>query len=229
MLFFCIVLARLFYILNPPPSVSFLYSRTWYLSHPFDLQIGPLAVWSGGLDSAGALIGAVFGSVLVLRRRGLDFWLWGDILTPGMLVVLTMAPWGNLLSGQMLGAPTNLPWGVATQYPLFMKGTTQLYPENTHFHPVPAYISIVASVMLLVVLVLQSRITIQWARGTLFLSVSMLCLVFLFFSEWLRIDTNQVIIGLTVMQILSLLLFISLGILSMQRYRKSHSDPGHGA
>src|SRR5687767_6904591 len=44
-----VILGRVFYVWNPPPSVAAFYDRASFLSHPFDLQIGPLAIWSGGL------------------------------------------------------------------------------------------------------------------------------------------------------------------------------------
>ena len=195
MLFLGVVFARLFYILNPPPSVAALYSREWYLIHPLDLQIGPLAVWSGGLGMAGMLFGAVLGALLVLWRQDLDSWLWADITVPGLLLVLIIAPWGNLLRGQMIGLPTELPWGIGVAYP------PSPYPPDTLFHPIPAYLSLWALLLLCVVWG-AGRLSLK--KGDIFLGLSLLYGIGLCLADLLRIDVSRSLLGFSGMQTLAL-------------------------
>ncbi|MBN1427876.1 MAG: prolipoprotein diacylglyceryl transferase [Anaerolineae bacterium] len=204
MLFLGIVFARLFYILNPPPSVTKLYSRDWYLSHPFDLQVGPLAVWSGGLGQAGMLVGAVLGALLVFRRCELDGWLWAELIIPGLLLMLVIAPWGNLLVGQMIGPPTSLPWGIVIANPPPPYGDV---PAGTHFHPTPVYLSIWAALILVGVGGLRKLLSAHLQKGDILLGVSLLYAVGLFLADFVRVDVNRML-GLSGMQFLALIIVL---------------------
>jgi prolipoprotein diacylglyceryl transferase len=63
-----IIGARLFYILFPPQPdiVSLGHDTAWYLSNFFNLQEGAIAIWSGGLNIFGAVIGGLIGGLLYL-------------------------------------------------------------------------------------------------------------------------------------------------------------------
>ena len=67
-----VIFGRLFYVLNPPPSVAAYYDRVWYGQHLLDLQVGPLAFWSGGLDNGGIAIGGLLALGWIMWRRKLD-------------------------------------------------------------------------------------------------------------------------------------------------------------
>jgi phosphatidylglycerol:prolipoprotein diacylglycerol transferase len=207
MLVLGVVLARLFYVLNPPPSVAALYSREWYLAHLLDLQIGPLAVWSGGLSMAGMLVGVVLGALVVIRRHQLDGWLWADIAVPGLLLLQIIGPWGNLLMGQMIGPPTTMPWGVVIDHPPPPYNDTLSYPPGTLFHPTPAYLSLWALLVSVGVGGLNKRCATHFQYGDTFLGVSLLYCVGLFLTDFLRVDVSRILLGLSGMQIVALVMF----------------------
>lgn len=100
---------RVAFVLLPPPSVASVLSLDWYLRHPFDLQLGPLALWSGGLDAAGALLGAGLALGLLLWRLRIAPRLWPRLLLPGLIALLLIAPWGNLVNRNLLGPALNWP------------------------------------------------------------------------------------------------------------------------
>lgn len=213
-----IVVARLFYVWNPPPFVSAFYDRRWYLTHPFDLQVGPLAIWSGGLGMAGALVGGVLGVVLALWRRKLDLPLWADILTPGALLGLAIAAWANGVHRQMYGPPTALPWGVSIASPAAPYNDYTLYPPGTtRFHPTPAYVSLWALVTLGVVLLAGRRFAARMQPGDRFLLAAVVYLPGLFLLDFLRVDVNRGLLGLTGMQSLALLALVALVWLGVRR------------
>ncbi|MBN1313263.1 MAG: prolipoprotein diacylglyceryl transferase [Anaerolineae bacterium] len=220
MLLLGVVFARLFYVLSPPPSVAALYSREWYLAHPFDLQIGLLAVWSGGLSMAGMLVGAVLGTLLVIRRQRLDGWLWADISVPGLLLILIVAPWGNLLMGQMLGPPTGLPWGVSAIYSPPPYDNPAAYPSGLLFHPTPAYLSLWALIALCVIWGTTKIAADRFHKGDVFLYASLVYGVGLFLGDFLRVDVSRGFAGFSGLRTVALgVLLWSVGML-VWRYHK---------
>ena len=220
-LLFGVIAARLFYVWNPPPSVAAYYDRRWYLTHLFDLQAGPLAIWSGGLGMAGALAGGLLGVYLWLRRRRVDVWRWADILTPGALAGLTISAWANLVNRQMYGPPTDLPWGMVIAHPV---PPYDVYPPGTRFHPTPAYLSLWALIVLGIVWGVRLRWKERLRQGELSLLATLLYTPGLFLADFLRVDVNHGLLGLTGTQALALLLFGGAGWLLWRR-RTGGSPP----
>ena len=202
-----VLLGRLFYIWNPPPSVAAIYDRRWFLTHFFDLQIGPLAIWSGGLGRAGILLGAAAAGVIVLRRRGLDIRRWADSLVFGLLVMLAILPWANVVNQQMMGPPTTLPWGVPLLRRVPPYDDLVAYPASTRFHPTPAYLSLWTLLALGVVWLAHIRIRSRMRVGDLSLLAAVLYLPGLFAADFLRSDLNQAFLGLSGLQVLAALWF----------------------
>jgi phosphatidylglycerol:prolipoprotein diacylglycerol transferase len=216
----CLVLGtvggRLVFVLNPPPSVAAYYDRAWYVSHVLDLQAGPLAVWNGGLDPAGVLVGAALACVAVMVRRHREHaGAWADVLCAAALAALVILPWANVVNEQMFGPPTTLPWGVALarRVPPFADLTA--YPPATRFHPTPAYVSIWAVVSLL-----AGWLIARWAgdrlrSGDRALIAAAVALPGLFLADLLRVDVARPVLGLSTMQaaaVFSMIVVISLAV-----------------
>jgi phosphatidylglycerol:prolipoprotein diacylglycerol transferase len=195
--------ARLFYICNPPPSVQATYSRGWYLAHPFDLQIGPLAVWSGGLGMAGALFGGCLGMIVGLWRQQQRVTQWAVTLVQGLMAALVISPWANVALQQLYGPPTALPWGMPVNAPV---APFEHVPPGTRFHPTPAYLSLWALVVLGVTLFVEKRYASRLSEVERAGLPALLCLLGVFLAEYLRVDVNHGWLGLTGMQALVLLL-----------------------
>lgn len=199
-----LIFGRLFYVLNPPPSVAQFYDRAWYLSSFTDLQAGALAIWAGGLDRAGLLLGVLIGSKLVTRRTHFTLMLLIDRLYPALLFGLTISALANLPNQDLLGPPTNLPWGmVAAGQPY------DAFPAGTRFHPVPAYISLATCFVLLFCLWLDRRKP-AW-RWRLSYVASGAYLLLICFADFFRLDVSRVLLNLTMLQIVCFLLLLWLG------------------
>ena len=206
-----IVVGRIFYVVNPPPSVAVLYNRDWTFAHVFDLQIGPLAIWSGGIGSAGALLGGILGALIVLRRNKADFWYWGDLLTPPALLGLVISPFANLINQQMYGQPTTLPWGMQVENPI------PPYAIGTIFHPTPVYVSQWGLLCLGLILWVERKLSPQ--TGELLLIATVLYLPGLILADLLRVDVNHFLLGLTGTQSFGLILVMAATVLLVVRRR----------
>jgi len=163
-----VVVGRVFYVLNPPPSVVVYYSRSWYATHLLDLQIGPLAFWSGGLGSGGIAVGAMIAVGVVAWRLCLDITQWADWLIVGLMSGLAIAPLGNFLSGSMFGPPTGMPWGMVLAERISPYDDLAHYPSSMRFQPTPVYFVLLALVVLGSLLVVERRRKEHRPAGILF-------------------------------------------------------------
>jgi phosphatidylglycerol:prolipoprotein diacylglycerol transferase len=212
-----VVVGRLFFILNPPPSVTAVYDRRWFLSHFFDLQIGPLAFWSGGIDSAGVLIGAVGAFVYVIKRGKLDFLAWLNAIWPGALLFLVIAPWANVPARQLFGPLTRLPWGMVNNYRVPPYDDLSLYSADLRFHPTPVYVSLWVLLVLTAGLILSRKEGDRFSDSAI-TALSMAALSFgWFLADFLRVDISYLLFGLTGMQIVVLIGWLVAGIVALFR------------
>ena len=219
-----VVVSRLFYIFNPPPSVAALHNTRWYLTHPFDLQAGPLAIWSGGLSVSGALFGGLLGAVVCLYRRNADLWKWAGILAPGALLGLAIAGWANIVNQQLYGPPTTLPWGMRVTRLVPPYNTTEYY--QARFHPTPAYLSLWALASFGALLWMRHRYPRQLQKGDVFLLALAFYLPGLFLADFLRVDMPTVVFGLTGLQVLAI---VGMGWTAYRGYRRlKGAKPGVG-
>lgn len=196
---------RLFYVLNPPPSVAQFYDRRWFLSHPLDLQAGPLAVWNGGLGSAGVMLGGLAAGLILLWRRELDLGAAADALAPGVLLALAVLPWANLATGQLLGPPTGLPWAVGTG----------------NVHPTPAYASLWAVLAFGLLWWLRRGWLADAPQGALALAAALLFLPGVFLVGFLQVDVSRGLLGLSGGQWMALALWAAAAALAA----RVHAQP----
>jgi phosphatidylglycerol:prolipoprotein diacylglycerol transferase len=182
--------ARLFHIFAPPLSMATQGLTTvYYLTHPFDLQYGPLAIWSGGLNALGALVGGVFGLWIYTRRQRLDFPLWADIAALGAPLGIAIGSAGNLTSGRVPGLETALPWGITAA------------SGGTRCHPAPAYLSLWALLVLGGLHWIERRSGERLRPGDLSLWFVVLLMPGLFLFEAFRAERRLLLAHLSVIQI----------------------------
>lgn len=192
-----VVGARLFHIFAPPPSmVAQGLTTTFYLTHPFDLQSGPLAIWAGGLNMLGAMVGGMFGLWRYTRRQKLSFPLWADITALGAPLGIAIGSLGNLVHGQMLGPETTLPWGVTA------------VAGGARYHPTPAYLSLWALLVLAGLHWMEYRLAQPIRPGTLFLWFVVLLAPGLFLFEVFQTDRRVLVAGLSGMQVIAVVVVV---------------------
>lgn len=223
-----VAVGRLFFVLNPPPSVAAYYDRAWFLAHPLDLQAGLLAVWNGGLGQAGLAIGGLLALGCVIWRRQLDVALWADRIMPGVLAGLVIAPLGSLLAGQMFGPVTRLPWGVSLEQRIPPYDDLTRFPVGTRFQPTPLYLALLAAAILVALLVVERRGSAWLRPGELALAGWGLYGVGAFGLGFWQVDVSRAWLGLSGWQSLALLMaavcLVSLIWLRRDARRERHKD-----
>ncbi len=94
---------------------ALLGARIYYVIFSWDLYrdnpIEALNFRGGGLAIHGAIIAAVIVAVVFSRKRKQNFWVFGDITAPSLILGQAIGRWGNYINGEAHGGPTDLPWG----------------------------------------------------------------------------------------------------------------------
>jgi len=193
-----IVIGRLFFILNPPPSVAVFFDRGWYFRNFLDLQIGPLAVWSGGLGPAGLLLGAFLSMAGVLRLRHEHPGIWGDVLVPGVLLTMTISSLASIAPDDNLS-----------------RHFADLWASGVI--PLQVYLSGWFLIIFVASVVFERRLELP--VGFYFVVVSIPVLTGLFILDFFRSDQSRSLFGLSGMQVLCVVVMVAaFSILAYRRY-----------
>ncbi len=187
--------ARLWYVFFPSQAmVERGFTTEWFLTHPFDLTNGPLAVWTGGLGIFGAVIGGILGILIYVRRNHLDFWAWIDIGAIVLPLGQAIGRWGNFINHELYGPPTTLPWGITIPAASRTAEYTNLmiYPVDTLFHPIFLYESVWNALTMVILLYLWLTARQRFKRGDFLLLYVVSYSIIRFLLEFLRIDVTLV-------------------------------------
>ncbi len=106
----------------------------------------------GGLAIQGAMLIGILTLIIFTRIKKLDFWLWADIVVPGLLLGQAIGRWGNFFNQEAFGKPTALPWGIYID-PMHRPFNFSSYE---YFHPTFFYESI-ANFLLFALLIFMHR------------------------------------------------------------------------
>jgi phosphatidylglycerol---prolipoprotein diacylglyceryl transferase len=170
----------------------------------------------GGLGVYGGIITGTIAAFIYLRRRGASFWMWADIVAPGLFTMQAIARWGNFFNQELYGPPTNLPWGIAIQCSHRIvqyacpAGSDPSATLGEHFQPLFLYESLSGLLGLLALLFLARRFGRRLRTGDLLAVFFIWYGVVRFGLETLRAD-NWTFFGVPMAQIFSTI-FILLGI-----------------
>ena len=176
----------------------------YYKDHLAQIVLPPYS----GLGIYGGLFTGMLALIWYVRRHKLNFWRWGDIIVPGVLLAQAVGRWGNFMNQELYGPPTNLPWGIAIecQYRVTefaCPGT----PANAHFIPLFFYESVLSLLGVFVMLFLWRRFT---AKGRLLIAGDVGLLYFVWYGversllETLRSGWNWTFFGLATAQLVGL-------------------------
>ena len=180
-----IIGARLWHVFTPPPSmVAQGITTRYYLTHPLDI----LAIWNGGLGIPGAVIGGLIALYLFCRKRGLNFAVWVDMISPSLALGQAIGRWGNFVNQELYGRPTDLPWGI----PIDPEHRLPGFEQDTHFHPTFLYESLWNFANMALLLWLGHRYSDRLKEGDIFLVYLIVYPVGRFWLEFLRLDSAQV-------------------------------------
>jgi phosphatidylglycerol:prolipoprotein diacylglycerol transferase len=161
-----------------------------------------------GLGIYGGLLTGLFAVIWLTRHYEVNFWRWGDVIAPCILVTQAVGRWGNFMNQELYGPPTTLPWGIAIECqnrvsPYECPGT----PANAHFIPLFFYESMLSLIGVFVMLYLWRHFT---ARGRLLIAGDVGLLYFVWYGlertglETFRSGYDWTIFGLATAQLLGL-------------------------
>lgn len=143
-------------------------------------------IWEGGIAIYGALIGAIICAVILVRRRGYNFWRIADICAPSLIVGQMIGRWGNFVNQEAYGGPTTEAFlSDYLHLPAFI--VNQMNVEGIFRHPTFLYESVWNLVGLLLLFVLRRQKFLR--AGELFFSYFIWYSIGRFFIEALRTDS----------------------------------------
>lgn len=180
-----IVGAKLFYVFENVPLGDLL-------ANPF-----PYLFSRGGLTFYGGFLGAVFLVLLLSWKNRVSFWTIADALAPSIAIGHAIGRIGCFLVGDDYGTPSNLPWAMS-----FPKG---LPPTTEKVHPTQIYEALYLGIVFLILWRLRKR---ERGGGWLFSVFLILSGVERFFIEFIRQTTPSPIPGLSIAQLVALLLVL---------------------
>lgn len=177
-----------------------------------DFSADPLSIfyfWEGGMVFYGGVIGALIASFVVLHRKKIGFWKVADVLAPGTALGIGIGRIGCYLSGFHIGSKTN--FFLASEY-------------NGEFRHEPSlYLSINGFVLFIFLMLIRKRIKktgqlawifLLWDFGTRFL------LDFFRAADLPGNLSDPRFFGLTISQILGLVVFLALLPWGFQKFFK---------
>ncbi len=204
---FGIIGGRIFHVITHPND---------YFFEGADL-LAVFRIWEGGLAIYGAVSLGAVGVYLGTRQLGLRFWSVADAIAPGLLIAQGIGRIGNYFNQELFGLPTTLPWGlqIPSSNPAYPVGL----PDGLLFHPTFAYEMIWNLTGAAVLLILASRLKLQWGRVFgLYLVIYSLGRIWV---EAIRIDPSEIILGLRI-NIWSALIGLSIGIIIFLVQKRRH-------
>jgi len=172
-----------------------------------------LALWYGGLSIHGAIAGGVLWTWYYAKKLKLDLLTFLDIISPALAFGLMMGRFGNFFNQELIGRPANVPWKMYVSPDL----RPPAIASSEFFHPAFLYESILDLVVLIVLLQLARR---QPRNGFVFFAFIGLYSIARFIVEFYRYSESYVIAGLTLAQIVSIvLLAVSIVFFALLRQR----------
>jgi len=148
----------------------------YYKDHLSQIVLPPYS----GLGIYGGLFTGLLAMIWVARHYKLNFWRWGDIVVPSVLLAQVVGRWGNFMNQELYGPPTDLPWGIAIQcqnrvVQYACPGT----PATAHFVPLFFYESMLSLIGVFVMLWLWNHFT---ARNRLLIAGDVGLLYFVWYG-----------------------------------------------
>jgi len=220
-----IVLARLWYVLFPPLSLTTQnppMDTAWFFQNFFNLNNGAIAIWSGGLSIFGAIIGGLLGAYIYIRRNKLPLAAWLDIAGVAVPLGQAIGRWADFVNQMLYGSVTSLPWGItidATHRIAPYKSLVDFPADTTKFHPLFLYESLWNLLAFIVLLNIFLRNRSKLRYGDIFLFYLMQYSFIRFLLEFLRVDVEY-IPGTTInsSQVFCVIVFVvSLGVFLYRR------------
>lgn len=176
--------------------LGFLGARAAYasthLSRFEDRWYAVFFIWEGGLALFGGLTVGAITAVVVMRRAGVDPWVFADAAAVGIPLAQAIGRWGNYFNQELFGTPSDLSWAVEID----AAHRPAEYAAYETFHPTFLYESLWnALVVVPVILLLERRGVLK--RGSSIAVYMVSYAVMRFATELIRTDTTFRLLGLS--------------------------------
>lgn len=200
--------------------VGFIGARLYHVFSEFHYYLkNPLMifkVWQGGLGIYGAIIAGLLVLFWFGKKQGINFLSLADLFVPALALGQAIGRWGNYFNQEVFGRPTGLAWGI----PINVANRPAEFFSSQYFHPTFLYESIWNFLIFLVLLLMIRRgfrmgafgfckpKASERCSGAIFALYLILYSFGRFWLEFVRIDSQPMLLGLRLAQTVSLVGFI---------------------
>ncbi|HEY7524766.1 MAG TPA: prolipoprotein diacylglyceryl transferase [Candidatus Limnocylindrales bacterium] len=180
-----------------------------------------------GLGVYGGLATGTIAAFVFLRRHREPFWVWADIVAPGLFLMQAIGRWGNFFNQELYGPPTPLPWGIPIDCAhRVAEFACSAFPEaTTRFHPLFLYESLSGLLGMVTLIWIGTRFRDLVRAGDLLLGFFIWYSAVRFTLETLR-SGNWTFFGIPTAMLVSLLVIAVAGLAIVLRHRRSGSAGG---
>jgi phosphatidylglycerol:prolipoprotein diacylglycerol transferase len=190
------------------------YQPAYYIQHPLEI----LATWQGGMSFHGGCLGVILAGFLFCRHQGLDFWKAADLYVVTVPIGLGLGRIGNFINNELYGRVTDMPWGM-------------VFPGGGPLprHPSQIYEALLEGLLLFGILwslkhkPWQKTPSRFWPHGSMLALFLLLYGIVRILVEFFRepdAQLGEVLVGLTMGQVLSIAMIAGALILWWLRARK---------
>ncbi len=188
----------------------FVLQWGYYSQHPGEI----LKVWEGGLAIHGGVLGALICGGIYIWYRKQSFWLWADMIGPGLILAQAIGRWGNFFNQEAYGGPA--PQSVIDKLPGFIREGMTI--NGVVMHPTFLYESVWNVLVFGVLYAVQRR---KPPAGVVFSLYLILYNVGRYMIESIREDSSFVFGNVRVAQLMALIqIVVGLGLL-VWHYRRA--------
>ncbi len=187
-------------------------------SSSIDSFVDIFRITEGGISIYGAIIGGAIGGWAYGLRAKLPSAAGADAAVFGMMVGLAIGRIGDLINGEHFAKTSDLPWAVTYSNP----NSPAFFREA--MHPATTY-EMFGDLFILGILAFLWRL--QPKSGVIFAAAFLLYAVMRFFVSFLRLDSEEPLLGLTTPQVVSVLVVIVVTpmlIFFLRRKEPEHED-----
>ncbi|MEX2375834.1 MAG: prolipoprotein diacylglyceryl transferase [Dehalococcoidia bacterium] len=185
-----------------------------------------LAITEGGISIWGAVIGGVLGPLLYALWRRWDIWKGLDAASVGLVAGMGIGRIGDLINGEHLARATDLSWGVIYTHPDSPAFAHSLI-AGAH-HPATTYEMLGDFVILGIAIFLARGAWRRLPGLTFFFFLASYAVMRYFLSE-LRLDSAETFLsGVTVPQLVSIVVVLATVPLVVYILRRGPRDEGTG-
>jgi phosphatidylglycerol:prolipoprotein diacylglycerol transferase len=168
-------------------------------SSSIDSVVDIFRITEGGISIYGAILGGAIGGWAYGLWKRLPSAAGGDAAAFGMMLGLAIGRIGDLINGEHFAKASDLPWAVTYSHP----NSPAFFREA--MHPATTY-ELLGDLVILGVLFAIWRLAPK--SGVIFTTGFLLYAVMRFFVSFLRLDSEEPLLGLTTPQLVSLLVII---------------------